>query len=154
MSWLTFNAHITTRHCATAILNFERLAELDATIKGVNLLHEWVLKEEIRTDWGTVRCWIYSMITNEKRDRTKGVAELIILRRLGILKEILFINFHTWVTSEFFREWWFLCLKKIALYTLANSRRYWTPYNSSKISISGWIYLRLEEISSTEAHPA
>ena len=53
--------------------NYINVAELDATIKGVNLALKWVLKEiEIWTDSVTVRSWIHSLITNEKGDRKKG----------------------------------------------------------------------------------
>ncbi|CAE1318271.1 unnamed protein product [Acanthosepion pharaonis] len=66
------------------------VAELDGTIKGVKLALKWGLKEiEIRTDSVTVRSWISLRITGEKRIRTKGAAELIIMRRLGILREII-----------------------------------------------------------------
>ena len=66
------------------------MAELGATIKSVNLALKCGLKEiEIRTDSVAVHSWIHSMITNGKRVRTKGTAELIILRRLVILMEMV-----------------------------------------------------------------
>ena len=58
--------------------NHINVAELDATIKAVNLALKWGPKEiEIRTDSVTFRSWIHSVITNEKRARTKRAAREI-----------------------------------------------------------------------------
>lgn len=65
------------------------VAELDAVLKGVNLALRWGLHAlEIRTDSATVRGWVASVISNQKRIRTKGVAEMLVKRRLGILREL------------------------------------------------------------------
>lgn len=61
--------------------NHINVAELDATIKGINLTLKWGLKEiEIRTD--------SVMIMDEKMICIKGAAELL-MRRLGILREMI-----------------------------------------------------------------
>lgn len=44
---------------------------------------------KFRTDSATVISWLRSAITGEKRVRTKGAAETIIKRCLGILKELI-----------------------------------------------------------------
>lgn len=70
--------------------NHINVAELDTMIKGVNIVLKCGLKEiEIQTDSVTVRSWISFMIMDEKRIRTKGAAELIIMRCLGILREMI-----------------------------------------------------------------
>ena len=66
------------------------VAELDAVLKGINLALKWGLRDvEVRTDSATVFSWVQSVITSEKRVRTKGAAEMIVKRRLGILSELL-----------------------------------------------------------------
>ncbi|XP_076036043.1 uncharacterized protein LOC143021997 [Oratosquilla oratoria] len=65
-------------------------SELDAVIKGTNLALKWGLREiEIRTDLATVAGWMNSVLTAEKRVRTKGAAEILVKRRLGILRELI-----------------------------------------------------------------
>ena len=66
------------------------VAELDAVLKGVNLAVKWGLKEvEVRTDSATVIGWLRSVLSAEKRIRTKGASEMIVKRRLGILQELI-----------------------------------------------------------------
>lgn len=66
------------------------VAELDAVLKGVNLAVKWDLREiEVRTDSATVVGWLRSILTAEKRIRTKGASEMIVRRRLGILQELM-----------------------------------------------------------------
>lgn len=66
------------------------VAELDAVLKGVNLAVKWDLKEiEVRTDSATVAGWLRSLLSAEKRIRTKGASEMIVKRRLGILQELM-----------------------------------------------------------------
>ncbi|XP_076056355.1 uncharacterized protein LOC143034304 [Oratosquilla oratoria] len=66
------------------------VSELDAVIKGTNLALKWGLREiEIRTDSATVAGWMNSVLTAEKRVRTKGAAEILVKRRLGILRELI-----------------------------------------------------------------
>ncbi|XP_076049389.1 uncharacterized protein LOC143030071 [Oratosquilla oratoria] len=66
------------------------VSELDAVIKGTNLALKWGLREiEIRTDSATVAGWMSSVLTAEKKVRTKGAAEILVKRRLGILRELI-----------------------------------------------------------------
>ena len=66
------------------------VAELDAVLKGINLALKWDLKEvEVRTDSATVVGWLKSLLSAEKRIRTKGASEMIVKRRLGILQELM-----------------------------------------------------------------
>lgn len=66
------------------------VAELDAVLKGVNLSVKWGLREvEVRTDSASVYGWMKATLSAEKRIRTKGAAEMIVKRRLGILKELV-----------------------------------------------------------------
>lgn len=65
------------------------VAELDAVLKGINLALKWGLREvDVRTDSATVLGWLKSVVTEEKRVRTKGASEMIVKRRLGILREL------------------------------------------------------------------
>ncbi|XP_029643257.1 uncharacterized protein LOC115217646 [Octopus sinensis] len=65
------------------------VAELEAVLKGVNLALKWGLHTiEIRTDSATVLGWATAVITDERRVRTKGAAEMLVKRRLGILHEL------------------------------------------------------------------
>ena len=66
------------------------VAELDAVLKGINLALKWDLREiEVRTDSATVLSWMKSVVTAEKRVRTKGASEMVVKRRLGILRELM-----------------------------------------------------------------
>lgn len=59
--------------------DYINVAELDATIKGVNLALKWSLKDmEIRRDLTTVLSWIGSVITEKKKVQTKGAVEMVI----------------------------------------------------------------------------
>ena len=53
--------------------------ELDTTIKGI----------EERTDSTTTLNWIRAAVTEHRRVKTKATAEMIILRRASILKELI-----------------------------------------------------------------
>lgn len=65
------------------------VAELEAILKGVNLALKWGLKEiNVMTDSATVHGWVKVALAEERRIRTKGAAEMIIKRRLGILKNL------------------------------------------------------------------
>lgn len=66
------------------------VAELDAVLKGVNLAVKWGLQEvEVCTDSATVHGWMKSTLSAEKRIHMKGAAEVIVKRRLGILRELV-----------------------------------------------------------------
>ena len=70
--------------------NHINVAELDAVVKGVNLAIDWGVKEmRIMTDSSTVRSWVDLALSEEQPIRTKGAAEVLIKRRLGILKALV-----------------------------------------------------------------
>ena len=70
--------------------NHINVAELEAALKGINLALKWGLRTiEIKTDSVTVHGWMKSVITEERRLRTKGAAEMIVKRRLGILRDLI-----------------------------------------------------------------
>lgn len=70
--------------------NHINIAELDAVLKGVNLAIKWRLTNiEIRTDSATVLSWVNSTVEESGRIRTKGAGEVIIKRRLGMLRELM-----------------------------------------------------------------
>ncbi|XP_029641347.1 uncharacterized protein LOC115216286 [Octopus sinensis] len=70
--------------------NHINVTELDAVLKGVNLALKWRLRTiEIRTDSATVLGWVGSVITGERRVRTKGVTEMLVKCRLGVLGELI-----------------------------------------------------------------
>ena len=66
------------------------VAELDSVLKGVNLSLLWGYKDlKIYTDSATVYNWIKISLSQERRIRTKGAAELLIKRRLGTLQSLV-----------------------------------------------------------------
>ena len=70
--------------------NHINVAELEAILKGVNLALKWKLRDiSIMTDSATVYGWVNITLTEEKRIRTKGAAEMIVRRRLGFLRNLI-----------------------------------------------------------------
>ena len=70
--------------------NHINVAELEAVLKGVNLAVNWGLKRIIvRTDSETVEGWVKTTLSGERRVKTKGAAEILIKRRLGVLKSLV-----------------------------------------------------------------
>lgn len=66
------------------------VAELEAVLKGINLCEKWDLeKVEIITDSATVYSWLSLTLTGEKKVKTKGAAEVLVKRRLGIFKSLV-----------------------------------------------------------------
>lgn len=66
------------------------LAELDAVMKGVNLALKWNVKTlEVVTDSATVLCWVRSTLTGSNRVRVTGMSEMLVKRRLGLLKDVV-----------------------------------------------------------------
>ncbi|XP_035827949.1 uncharacterized protein LOC118478447 [Aplysia californica] len=66
------------------------VAELDAVLKGVNLGVKWGLKDMfIMTDSVTVGRWIDLTLSEERRVKTAGAAEILVKRRLAVLKEMV-----------------------------------------------------------------
>ena len=66
------------------------IAELEAVVRGVNLALKWGLREiEVVTESATVCGWMRLMLSEEKRIKTKGAAEMLVKRRIGVLKELI-----------------------------------------------------------------
>ena len=66
------------------------IAELEAVVRGVNLALKWGLREiEVVTDSANVCGWVGLMLSEEKRIKTKGAAEILIKRRIGVLKDLV-----------------------------------------------------------------
>ena len=63
--------------------------ELEAVVKGVNLALKWNIRPlQIMTDSTTIFGWLKCIIQNSKRVKIKGVAEMLIKRRLGVIKQL------------------------------------------------------------------
>ena len=72
--------------------DFSRInvAELDAVLKGLNLALKWGIRDiTLCTDSATVLSWVTSIITAERRVKTKGASEMVVKRRLGTVRELL-----------------------------------------------------------------
>lgn len=69
--------------------NHINVAELEAVMKGINLCVHWGLKDiQVVTDSATVHGWLQLTLSGERRVRTKGAAEILIKRRLGVFKSL------------------------------------------------------------------
>lgn len=65
------------------------MSELDAAIRGVNAAVAWGMREiELRTDSATVHRWVDDALTGRARLRTKAHSEMLIRRRVGILRQL------------------------------------------------------------------
>ena len=65
-------------------------AELVAVLKGVNMAVKWGAKQlEIVTDSSTVHHWLHSLATQEHRLRVAGDGEMLIRRRLELIRATL-----------------------------------------------------------------
>lgn len=68
----------------------EKSAELDAVVKGVNLALRWGLKSvEIMTDSMTVLRWLRTVLDDENRVRVTGMSEMLVRRRLSVLRDLV-----------------------------------------------------------------
>ena len=66
------------------------VAELDSVLKGVNLAVEWGVKNLcIKTDSSTVRAWVQLTLSEDRPIKSKGVSEVLVKRRLGVLKSLV-----------------------------------------------------------------
>ena len=66
------------------------VAELDSVIQGLNLAIWWQLKEVcVLTDSVTVQSWLRSVLTGSHKVRTHGLAEMLVKRRLSIVRELV-----------------------------------------------------------------
>ena len=70
--------------------NHINVAELEAVLKGVNVCVNWGLKDiVVHTDSATVQGWLKITMSGERRVKTKGAAEILVKRRLGIFKNLI-----------------------------------------------------------------
>ena len=66
------------------------MAELDAAIKGLNLVMAWKIQRvELLTDSVTVHRWISDGLSGKSRLRTKAASEILIRRRVGIVLSLV-----------------------------------------------------------------
>ncbi|XP_043240078.1 uncharacterized protein LOC122390810 [Amphibalanus amphitrite] len=66
------------------------MAELDAAIRGINLAVAWGARRiDLRTDSVTVKRWIDDAISGRARLRTKASGELLIRRRVAIIRQLV-----------------------------------------------------------------
>ncbi|KAK4319771.1 hypothetical protein Pmani_009323 [Petrolisthes manimaculis] len=73
-------------NCASHI----NMAELDAVIKGLNLVLAWHMKRvELMTDSSTVWRWINDGLTGRARLKTKAASEMLIRRRIDIILSLV-----------------------------------------------------------------
>ncbi len=65
------------------------LAELEAAIKGINLALKWHFNViNLKVDSATVHGWITSCLNDTHKPRIYGLSELLVKRRLQIIKEL------------------------------------------------------------------
>ena len=70
--------------------NHINVAELEAVLKGINMCVNWGLKDiVVHTVSATVQGWLKITMTGERRVKTKGAAEILVKRRLGIFKSLI-----------------------------------------------------------------
>ena len=70
--------------------NHINVAELESVLKGVNLAIEWGVTElRIMTDSSTVKAWVELTISEDRPIKSKGAAEVLVKRRLGVLKSLV-----------------------------------------------------------------
>lgn len=66
------------------------MAELESVIKGLNLALVWQLREiELMTDSKTVFRWVSDLLTDKARLQTKAAGEMLVRRRLDIVKSLM-----------------------------------------------------------------
>ena len=66
------------------------LAELEAVIRGLNLVIAWDFKKvKVITDSKTVFNWLHSVVTDENRVKTNALSDVLIKRRLGLIRDLV-----------------------------------------------------------------
>ncbi|XP_047146280.1 uncharacterized protein LOC124819114 [Hydra vulgaris] len=66
------------------------MAELDAVVRGINLAVKWDIKNlSIFIDSVTVNGWLKSVLTESHRVRSNGLSEMLIKRRLSLLRDLI-----------------------------------------------------------------
>lgn len=69
--------------------NHINMLELESILKGLNMAAKWGLRElEIMTDSATVAGWLRSALLDTHMVRTHGMNEMLIKRRLAVVKDI------------------------------------------------------------------
>ena len=70
--------------------NHINVAELEAALKEINLAIKWGLKSiELVTASATAHRWIQLTLTEKQRVKTKGADEIMVKRRLGVLRSLV-----------------------------------------------------------------
>ena len=65
------------------------LSELDAILKGVNMALKWSVSDiNIKTDSATVYGWLNSSLYSTHTIKTKGMNEMLVKGRLGVLRDL------------------------------------------------------------------
>ena len=68
--------------------NHINIAELEAVLKGLNLVAKWRFDEvEILTDSVTVHAWLTATLNGTHKVKVKGMSEMLVKRRLFLVKE-------------------------------------------------------------------
>ena len=66
------------------------MAELDAALSGVNMAIAWGVRDiDLRTDSATVQKWISDALSGRSRLRTKAHGEMLIRRRVDVIRELV-----------------------------------------------------------------
>ncbi len=66
------------------------VSELDAVIRGINLCLKWGIRQlTVMTDSSTVAGWLKAVLDNAHRIRTHALSEMLIRRRLDLLRELV-----------------------------------------------------------------
>ena len=66
------------------------IAELNAAVKGLNLALLWELNDiTMYTDSSSCYSWLNDTISGQRKVRTKGICEMLVKRRLAVIKEII-----------------------------------------------------------------
>lgn len=66
------------------------VAELDASIKGINMALRWDLREIVlHTDSRTCAGWLRAIVDKQGKIHTRGMAEMLVRRRLAVLRELI-----------------------------------------------------------------
>ncbi|KAG1651384.1 hypothetical protein GQR58_027133 [Nymphon striatum] len=66
------------------------VAELEAVARGINLAISWGFKTfTVATDSRTVISWMDNTVEGHRRVRTKGASEMLIKRRLGVIRDTI-----------------------------------------------------------------
>ena len=74
------------------------LAELDAALKGINLVLQWKCKVmHLKTDSVSVYHWLVDTLTRKTRIRTKATSEMLLRRRLETIKPL--VEEYGWTVS-------------------------------------------------------